>query len=280
MVVNSADKKLLDYFMNEESYTIAHDYLNFEIDDDIFDMFKNTIIITNPYLNQFKNSLTNENKERFDSVCFHSAKNIISLSSEEHTIIQDNNIVSIFKLIPFNKLLDLLVYFLSNKNLALNMNRDSLMNILIEIVCYNIKPNLTELEILSNLLNDYNMGIPFIYNRIYLDKELKYISENIKVSNGFYFYQMFTYIDNYLSINKEMLKYLELNHEKISEDFYLILFDFDIKYQSIVIHRNQNKKTIIKLYDKLIKILVKQKYIGAELEIKLNVKLNKYKNKK
>lgn len=280
MVVNSADKKLLDYFMNEESYTIAHDYLNFEIDDDIFDMFKNTIIITNPYLNQFKNSLTNENKERFDIVCFHSAKNIISLSSEEHTIIQDNNIVSIFKLIPFNKLLDLLVYFLSNKNLALNMNRDSLMNILIEIVCYNIKPNLTELEILSNLLNDYNMEIPFIYNRIYLDKELKYISENIKVSNGFYFYQMFTYIDNYLSINKEMLKYLELNHEKISEDFYLILFDFDIKYQSIVIHRNQNKKTIIKLYDKLIKILVKQKYIGAELEIKLNVKLNKYKNKK
>ena len=280
MVVNSADKKLLDYFMNEESYTIAHDYLNFEIDDDIFDMFKNTIIITNPYLNQFKNSLTNENKERFDSVCFHSAKNIISLSSEEHTIIQDNNIVSIFKLIPFNKLLDLLVYFLSNKNLALNMNRDSLMNILIEIVCYNIKPNLTELEILSNLLNNYNMEIPFIYNKIYLDKELKYISENIKVSNGFYFYQMFTYIDNYLSINKEMLKYLELNHEKISEDFYLILFDFDIKYQSIVIHRNQNKKTIIKLYDKLIKILVKQKYIGAELEIKLNVKLNKYKNKK
>lgn len=280
MVVNSADKKLLDYFMNEESYTIAHDYLNFEIDDDIFDMFKNTIIITNPYLNQFKNSLTNENKERFDIVCFHSAKNIISLSSEEHTIIQDNNIVSIFKLIPFNKLLDLLVYFLSNKNLALNMNRDSLMNILIEIVCYNIKPNITELEILSNLLNDYNMEIPFIYNRIYLDKELKYISENIKVSNGFYFYQMFTYIDNYLSINKEMLKYLELNHEKISEDFYLILFDFDIKYQSIVIHRNQNKKTIIKLYDKLIKILVKQKYIGAELEIKLNVKLNKYKNKK
>lgn len=280
MVVNSADKKLLDYFMNEESYTIAHDYLNFEIDDDIFDMFKNTIIITNPYLNQFKNSLTNENKERFDSVCFHSAKNIISLSSEEHTIIQDNNIVSIFKLIPFNKLLDLLVYFLSNKNLALNMNRDSLMNILIEIVCYNIKPNITELEILSNLLNDYNMEIPFIYNKIYLDKELKYISENIKVSNGFYFYQMFTYIDNYLSINKEMLKYLEFNYEKISEDFYLILFDFDIKYQSIVIHRNQNKKTIIKLYDKLIKILVKQKYIGAELEIKLNVKLNKYKNKK
>ena len=102
MVVNSADKKLLDYFMNEESYTIAHDFLNFAIDDDIFDMFKNTIIITNPYLNQFKNSLTNENKERFDSVCFHSAKNIISLSSEEHTIIQDNNIVSIFKLIPFS----------------------------------------------------------------------------------------------------------------------------------------------------------------------------------
>lgn len=280
MVSDDLDRKLLDYFMNDESYTIVYDYLNFEIDDSVFELFENKITITNKYLNQFKNTLSDINKDRFDTVCFHSAKNIFSLSHSEHVIIEDNNISSIFKLISFERVLEILEYFLGNERIALNMARDKLLKILIEIICYNISPDITQLKKLSDVLSKYDMSIPFIYNKIYTSKELSYIFKNIPVSDSFYFFQMFKYMDSQLGINKEFIKFLEINKLEIKESFYLTLFDFEIKYKSIVIQRNQNKEVIITLYEKLIAILVKQKYIGSELEIKINVRLNKYNNKK
>lgn len=280
MVSDDLDRKLLDYFMNDESYTIVYDYLNFEIDDSVFELFENKITITNEYLNQFKNTLSDKNKDRFDIVCFHSAKNIFSLSHSEHVIIKDNNISSIFKLISFERVLELLEYFLGNERIALNMDRDNLLKILIEVICYNISPDINQIMELSNVLNKYDMTIPFIYNKIYTSKELSYIFKNIHVNNSFYFFQMFKYIDSQLGINKEFIKFLEINRLEIKESFYLTLFDFEIKYKSIVIQRNQNKEIIIKLYEKLLAILVKQKHIGTELEIKINVRLNKYSNKK
>lgn len=280
MVSDDLDRKLLDYFMNDESYTIVYDYLNFEIDDSVFELFENKITITNKYLNQFKNTLSDSNKDRFDIVCFHSAKNIFSLSHSEHVIIKDNNISSIFKLISFERVLELLEYFLGNKRIALNMDRDNLLKILIEVICYNISPDINQMVKLSDVLNKYNMSIPFIYNKIYTSKELSYIFKNIPVNNSFYFFQMFKYMDTQLGINKEFIKFLDINRLEIKESFYLTLFDFEIKYKSIVIQRNQNKEIIIKLYEKLIAILVKQKHIGTELEIKINVRLNKYINKK
>lgn len=280
MVSDDLDRKLLDYFMNDESYTIVYDYLNFEIDDSVFELFENKITITNKYLNQFKNTLSDSNKDRFDIVCFHSAKNIFSLSHSEHVIIKDNNISSIFKLISFERVLELLEYFLGNKRIALNMDRDNLLKILIEVICYNISPDINQMVKLSDVLNKYDMSIPFIYNKIYTSKELSYIFKNIPVNNSFYFFQMFKYMDSQLGINKEFIKFLDINRLEIKESFYLTLFDFEIKYKSIVIQRNQNKEIIIKLYEKLIAILVKQKHIGTELEIKINVRLNKYINKK
>ena len=47
------NKKIINYYISNEYFNIAYDYLNDIIDDDIFEYFKNSIIIENKYYNFF-----------------------------------------------------------------------------------------------------------------------------------------------------------------------------------------------------------------------------------
>ena len=276
------NKKIINYYISNEYFNIAYDYLNDIIDDDIFEYFKNSIIIENTYLNQFEKSLTNKNNIKFQKICYYSAKNYILNITTSNNLINERTLITLISYLNIDYIKKLFSYFVLDKNIKFKINRKELLEQLLEAICYIITPNIQELEDFQKIADNENLKIPFIYKKFYNCNELIYIFNKINVADSFYFFQIYNFIEINNYLNKEVLNFIDYI-VKNKNDAYLelLFFNFDTKQWGLDLHilNKKNDTILFKNFNKLLDIVKKNKNIKKETIIKLEYNLQKYINK-
>lgn len=277
------DKKIMNYYISNEYFNIAYDYLNDIIDDDIFEAFKNSIIIENKYLNQFEKNLTDENNIKFQKICYYSAKNYILNITTSNNLINDGTLLTLISYLNIDYIKKLFSYFVLDKNIKFKINRKKLLEQLLEAICYIITPNIQELEDFQKIAENENLKIPFIYKKFYSYNELIYIFNKIDVANSFYFFQIYNFIEINNYLNKEVLNFIDYIIKNKNDDYLeLLFFNFDNKQWGLDLHilNKKNDTILFKNFNKLLNVLKKNKNIKKETIIKLEYNFQKYINKK